>query len=71
LKRYAKNEKREKLPRWIKDNFVENHLNMSIDVGLSIARDYFKKMAQPFEIDRRKYYLAEDLQLMKNSEPNN
>ena len=43
---------------------------MSIDVGLSIARDYFKKMAQPFEIDRSKYYLAEDLQLKMDIEKN-
>jgi len=34
---------------------------MSIDVGLSIARDYFKRMAQPFVVERNKYYLPEDL----------
>ena len=41
---------------------------MSIDVGLSIARDYFKRMAQPFVIERRYYFLPEDLALQKKVE---
>lgn len=59
--RYTKADKREKLPNWIKNQFASNHLNMSIDMATYEGREYFKQMAQPFTIEREKYYTNEEL----------
>lgn len=68
FQRYSKNDKREKLPKWIRNYFESNHLNMSIDLALYEARHYFKKMAQPFVIEKNKYYTKEELNEVKMTE---
>ena len=49
-KRYTHWDKRGKLPRWILDYLPDTHLNLSVEVAMSIARDFLKEMAQPWEL---------------------
>jgi len=43
-KRYAKPNKKGKLPRWIKSHFNEGCENVSVEQALSIASNFYKDM---------------------------
>ncbi|PAA47849.1 hypothetical protein BOX15_Mlig009087g1 [Macrostomum lignano] len=47
-KRFARADKRTKLPRWIQENLSEAVLNLSVDEAVQISRRFLKQMAQPF-----------------------
>jgi DNA excision repair protein ERCC-2 len=51
-KRYARQDKRSKLPLWIQQQFNEANVNISTDVGLAVAAKFFREMAQPLHMDR-------------------
>ncbi|CAF0873173.1 unnamed protein product [Brachionus calyciflorus] len=46
-KRYAKADKREKLPKWIREYLNDADCNLSIEEAVSKARKWLKQMAQP------------------------
>nr|WCZ58753.1 general transcription and DNA repair factor IIH [Seculamonas ecuadoriensis] len=52
-KRYNQWDKRGKLPKWIGEYLRENHLNLSIEVALSISRDFLRQMSQPWQKDEQ------------------
>jgi DNA excision repair protein ERCC-2 len=43
-KRYARNDKKDKLPQWIRNHIEQGSDNISIDQALSIATIFFKEM---------------------------
>jgi len=47
-KRFARTDKRGKLPRWIQDHLLPSNLNLSIEECVQIARRWLRQMAQPF-----------------------
>lgn len=52
-KRYSRNQLLEKLPEWIKSKIRQEHKAVSTFLALSIARDFFKQMCQPFTISKK------------------
>mmetsp|Transcript_34561 Transcript_34561/g.97475 ORF Transcript_34561/g.97475 Transcript_34561/m.97475 type:complete len:753 (+) Transcript_34561:3-2261(+) len=47
--RYARLDKREKLPGWITSRMKDQHLQLSVETLLQVAREFMREMAQPFE----------------------
>lgn len=47
-RRFALNDKRRKFPHWIQQCFKEN-TNLSVDAAVSVARSFFREMAQPWD----------------------
>ena len=50
-KRFALNDKRKKIPRWIYQ-CLKNNTNLSVDAAVAVARGFFKEMAQPWEHEK-------------------
>lgn len=50
-KRFLRADKRSKLPKWINANISEANSNLSVDMALNIARVFYRKMGQPFDIN--------------------
>lgn len=48
-KRYARHDKRSKLPRWIQEAVLESHVGLTVDMALQLARRFFREMAQPYD----------------------
>ncbi|CAN0892867.1 General transcription and DNA repair factor IIH helicase subunit XPD [Linum grandiflorum] len=48
-KRYSRHDKRSKLPGWILSHLRDANLNLSTDIALHIAREFLRKMAQPYD----------------------
>ncbi|XP_063177665.1 general transcription and DNA repair factor IIH helicase subunit XPD [Chroicocephalus ridibundus] len=47
-KRFARADKRGKLPRWIQDHLPDANLNLTVDEALQVAKFFLRQMAQPF-----------------------
>ena len=47
-KRFSRNDKRSKLPKWIQEHLSDNYCNLSTEEAMHIARRWLKLMAQPF-----------------------
>lgn len=47
-KRYARPEKRSKLPAWIASSIGPAQVNLSTDMAVQLAKQFFRQMAQPF-----------------------
>jgi len=47
-KRYNRLDKRGKLPQWVQNFMTPAHLNLSTDMGVSLAKNFLREMAQPF-----------------------
>ncbi|XP_044501936.1 general transcription and DNA repair factor IIH helicase subunit XPD [Mangifera indica] len=69
-KRYSRHDKRSKLPGWILSHLRDAHLNLSTDMALHIAREFLRKMAQPYDKtgggSRKTLLSQEDLEKMTN-----
>ncbi|XP_031263803.1 general transcription and DNA repair factor IIH helicase subunit XPD isoform X1 [Pistacia vera] len=69
-KRYSRHDKRSKLPGWILSHLRDAHLNLSTDMALHIAREFLRKMAQPYDKTgggtRKTLLSQEDLEKMTN-----
>ncbi|KAL5792951.1 hypothetical protein ACOSP7_001545 [Xanthoceras sorbifolium] len=69
-KRYSRHDKRSKLPGWILSHLRDAHLNLSTDMALHIAREFLRKMAQPYDklgsSGRKTLLSQEDLEKMSN-----
>ncbi|KAJ9058976.1 TFIIH/NER complex ATP-dependent 5'-3' DNA helicase subunit, variant 3 [Entomophthora muscae] len=46
-KRFARNDKRSKLPRWIQQYTTESSVNVSTDMAIVMAKKFLRAMAQP------------------------
>lgn len=47
-KRFARADKRGKLPRWIQEHLTDANLNLTVDEGVQVAKYFLRQMAQPF-----------------------
>uniref|UniRef100_A0A3B3RXQ1 General transcription and DNA repair factor IIH helicase subunit XPD n=1 Tax=Paramormyrops kingsleyae TaxID=1676925 RepID=A0A3B3RXQ1_9TELE len=47
-KRYARADKRGKLPRWIQEHISDGSLNLTIDETIQLSKHFLRQMAQPF-----------------------
>lgn len=47
-KRFARNDKRNKLPKWIQEHLIDSYCNLSTEEAMQIARRWLRHMAQPF-----------------------
>ncbi|XP_041090450.1 general transcription and DNA repair factor IIH helicase subunit XPD-like [Polyodon spathula] len=47
-KRYARADKRGKLPRWIQEHITDSSLNLTIDETVQLSKHFLRDMAQPF-----------------------
>ncbi|KAF4370124.1 hypothetical protein CsatB_005659 [Cannabis sativa] len=69
-KRYSRHDKRSKLPGWILSHLRDAHLNLSTDMALHIAREFLRKMAQPYDkagsSGRKTLLSQEDLEKMSD-----
>lgn len=69
-KRYSRHDKRSKLPGWILSHLRDAHLNLSTDMALHIAREFLRKMAQPYDkaggMGRKTLLSQDDLEKMTN-----
>ncbi|XP_067874911.1 general transcription and DNA repair factor IIH helicase subunit XPD isoform X2 [Heterodontus francisci] len=48
-KRFARADKRGKLPRWIQEHITDSNLNLTVDEAVQIAKHFLRQMAQPFK----------------------
>jgi len=46
--RFARNDKRGKLPKWIQEHLKETMCNLSTDEAVQCAKRFLREMAQPF-----------------------
>ncbi|KAL1547256.1 DNA helicase [Salvia divinorum] len=69
-KRYSRHDKRSKLPSWILSHLRDAHMNLSTDMAVHIAREFLRKMAQPYDksgaMGKRTLLSQEDLEKMVN-----
>ncbi len=47
-KRFSRQDKRSKLPKWIQEHLTDNYCNLSTEEAMQIARRWLRHMAQPF-----------------------
>jgi len=48
LQRFARNDKRGKLPKWIQEHLKDSVCNLSTDEATQCAKRFLREMAQPF-----------------------
>lgn len=46
--RYARADKRGKLPRWIQEHISDGSLNLTVDEAVQLSKHFLRQMAQPF-----------------------
>uniref|UniRef100_A0A3Q3MQB5 General transcription and DNA repair factor IIH helicase subunit XPD n=1 Tax=Mastacembelus armatus TaxID=205130 RepID=A0A3Q3MQB5_9TELE len=51
-KRYARADKRGKLPRWIQEHISDGSLNLTVDEAVQLSKHFLRQMAQPFRQDQ-------------------
>ena len=56
--RYAAPSKLSKLPEWIANALSGSNVNISVDVAVSLAREFLREMAQPWDPEE---HLGHDL----------
>lgn len=64
-KRYAHVDKRDKLPKWIKNYIESQNISISTDQALYKARAFFKDMGEEYKIDARALLTADDIKEMQ------
>lgn len=47
-KRFSRQDKRSKLPKWIQEHLTDSYCNLSTEETMQIARRWLRIMAQPF-----------------------
>ncbi|OWA52467.1 TFIIH basal transcription factor complex helicase XPD subunit [Hypsibius exemplaris] len=50
-KRFARADKRNKLPKWIREHLKESLMNLSIEETVQISKKFLRQMAQPFTLE--------------------
>jgi len=51
-RRFARADKRAKLPKWINQYIAETATNLSTDMAIVMSKRFLRSMAQPFEHDQ-------------------
>lgn len=60
-KRFAKADKRNKLPKWIGQYIKEPDTNLSTDMAINQSKKFLREMAQPFEQDSKSLWGLDEL----------
>eukprot|EP01134_Creolimax_fragrantissima_P004010 CFRG4010T1 len=60
-KRYARMDKRNKLPGWINEKIDDRNANLATQEAVSVTRRFLKIMAQPYEPDDQSLLTSEDI----------
>lgn len=47
-KRFSRQDKRSKLPKWIQEHLTDNYCGLSTEEAMQLARRWLRQMAQPF-----------------------
>ncbi|KAI5743460.1 hypothetical protein M8J77_018470 [Diaphorina citri] len=47
-KRFARSDKRSKLPKWIQEYLTDNLTNLSTEEAVQLSKRWLRQMAQPF-----------------------
>lgn len=47
-KRFSRQDKRTRLPKWIQEHLTDNYCNLSTEECMQISRRWLRQMAQPF-----------------------
>ncbi|XP_055606066.1 general transcription and DNA repair factor IIH helicase subunit XPD-like [Uranotaenia lowii] len=47
-KRFSRQDKRGKLPKWIQEHLTDNYTNLSTEEAMQLAKRWLRQMAQPF-----------------------
>lgn len=47
-KRFSRQDKRGKLPKWIQEHLTDNYSNLSTEEAMQLAKRWLRQMAQPF-----------------------
>ena len=58
-RRYARPDKRDKLPGWITKHITHANLNLSEDMLIQVAQEFMRNMAQPFDNSNSQLLLSE------------
>ena len=61
--RFARHDKRSKLPGWVQQFMTDANLNLSSDAALAITRTFLKQMAQPIDDRDLRQMLLDDRKL--------
>ncbi|KAJ3152039.1 DNA-dependent ATPase of the nucleotide excision repair factor 4 complex [Geranomyces variabilis] len=67
-KRFARADKRSKLPKWINAGMTEACVNLSTDMALAMSKKFLRSMAQPFEHNQLGVSLWDEEELRKRQE---
>lgn len=61
--RYNRRDKRNKLPKWIKQFLLDGYLNLSTDVAITHVQTFLREMSQPINQEKlqRVFFSAEEL----------
>jgi hypothetical protein len=51
--RYARADKRSKMPAWIRQYTAETHVNLSTDMAVTHAKEFLSKMSAPQKIEQQ------------------
>ncbi|GMH54955.1 hypothetical protein TL16_g01789, partial [Triparma laevis f. inornata] len=64
--RYNRRDKRNKLPKWIKQFLLDGFMNLSSDVAVSFTKQFLREMSQPIDQNKlqKVFFSAEELQAM-------
>lgn len=54
--RYARADKRGKLPRWIQEHINDGSLNLTVDEAVQLSKHFLRQMAQPFRQVKAKHW---------------
>lgn len=46
-RRYARSDKRRRLPRWLAERITEGNASVSTDLAVQLGKKWFREMAQP------------------------
>lgn len=65
--RYNRRDKRNKLPKWIKQFLLDGFMNLSSDVAVSFTKQFLREMSQPIDQNKlqKVFFSAEELQAME------
>ncbi|KAK4699698.1 DNA excision repair protein ERCC-2, partial [Phenoliferia sp. Uapishka_3] len=70
-KRFAKADKRAKLPKWIGQQILETDTNLSTDMAIIKSKRFLRKMAQPFEQSSKSLWGIEQVEeKQRGGDPN-
>jgi DNA excision repair protein ERCC-2 len=67
-KRFSRQDKRGKLPRWIQEYLTDNYVNLSTEEGMQLAKIWLRQMAQPFSREDQLGLSLLTLEQLKNTE---